>query len=139
MPGQTSVIHLAGWTVEEMLVRRWVAMVLNWPALETRTFDFSTFSFKQRPLTEVKQEYEKKVDALTEWIDRARHYGQAMEKGSTEKFDRDLNLEALVPVVRGETPVLVVVNRHRDIKNGVEFGDKQKLKMILAGGSEAGG
>jgi hypothetical protein len=70
-------------------------------------------------------------------MDRARHYSQAMEKGSPEKFDRDLNLEALVSVVGGETPVLVVANRHRDIENAAEFCDKQKLKMILTGGSEA--
>src|SRR2546430_17027620 len=60
-----------------------------------------------------------------------------MEKGAVSKYDRDLKLEALAPVVRGELPVLVFANRARDIRNAVEFCDKQKLKMILAGGAEA--
>jgi len=135
--GQASAIHLAGWTVEEMLIRRSVGMVLNWPSLETRTFDFSTFSPRERPFTEAQQEYEKKIDALTEWMERARHYAQALAKGSPEKYDRDLKLEALVPVVRAEMPLLVLAESKRDIKNAVEFCDKQKLKMILAGGAHA--
>jgi imidazolonepropionase-like amidohydrolase len=137
MPGQASAINLAGWTMEQMLIRRSVAMVLNWPTIDTRTFDFSTFSMRQRPFTEVKQEYDKKINELTEWFERARHYGQAMDKGSNVNFDRDLKLEALVPVVRGELPLLVFANRHRDIKNAVEFCEQQKLKMILAGGADA--
>ncbi len=52
-------------------------------------------------------------------------------------IERDLKLEALVPVIRGELPVLVFADRARDIRNAVEFCDKQKLKMILAGGAEA--
>jgi len=135
--GQASLIHLAGWVIDDMLVRRSVAMVVNWPVMVTRTFDFATFSVRQRPFTEAKQEYEKKVNELTDWLERARHYAQAVEKGSLAKFERDLKLEALVPVVEGRLPVLLVANDTRAIKSAVEFCDKQKLKMILAGGAEA--
>jgi imidazolonepropionase-like amidohydrolase len=135
--GQASAIHLAGWTVEEMLIRRSVAMVVNWPTLETRSFDISTFSMRERPFTEVKQEYDKRVFELTDLLDRARHYAQAMEKGSSQNYDRDLRLEALVPVVQGKLPVLVVANQKRAIRDAIEFCDKQKLRMILGEGSES--
>jgi len=135
--GQASAIHLAGWTMEDMQIRRSAAMSVNWPKIQTETFDFSTFSRKTKPYTEAKQEYDKAVEEITDWIQRARHYSQAMEKGSSAKFDRDLKLEALVPVVRGELPLLLFADRARDIRSAVEFCDKQKLKMILAGGSEA--
>ena len=120
-----------------MLIKKSAAMVLNWPQIQTQTFDFATFSRKEKPYTEAKQEYDKQVNELNDWLDRARHYAQAMEKGSVSKYDRDLKLEALAPVVRGELPVLVFANRARDIRNAVAFCDKQKLKMILAGGEEA--
>jgi len=42
-----------------------------------------------------------------------------------------------VPVTRGELPVLVFADRARDIRNAVEFCEKQKLKMILASAAEA--
>jgi imidazolonepropionase-like amidohydrolase len=135
--GQASAINLAGWTIDDMLIRRSVAMVVNWPTLQTRSFDITTFSVRERPFSEVKQEYDKRIDELADWLERARHYGQAMEKGSTANYDRDLKLEALVPVVRGELPVLVVAEQKRAIRDAVQFAQKQKIKMILAGGSEA--
>ena len=135
--GQASAMHMAGWTIDEMLIKKSVAMVVNWPEIQTRTFDFSTFSRKQRPYAEAKEEYEKQVNELTDWLDRARHYGVALGHGGRSDYERDLKLEALVPVTRGELPVLVFADRARDIRNAVEFCDKQKLKMILAGGIEA--
>src|SRR5260221_14450023 len=66
-----------------------------------------------------------------------RHCAQGLGHGSPGDFQRDLKLEALVPVIRGELGVLVFADKARDIRNAVEFCEKQKLKMILAGGSEA--
>src|SRR6266436_5532530 len=56
--GQASAIHLSGWTISDMLLKKSVAMVLNWPEIETQTFDFSTFSRKQKSFADAKQEYE---------------------------------------------------------------------------------
>jgi imidazolonepropionase-like amidohydrolase len=135
--GQASAIRLAGWTISDMLIKKNVAMVVNWPQIETQSFDFATFSMKKKPYSEAKQEYDKRVSELTDWFDRARHYAVAMGHGGPADFQRDLKLEALVPVTRAELPVLVFADRAREIRNAVEFCDKQKLKMILAGGSEA--
>ncbi len=138
--GQGSLIHLAGWVIDEMLEKKSAAMVINWPRLAPQGGfggGGGGFGARRQPFSELKLEYEKKVAELTDWLDRARHYAQAMEKGSKENFTRDEKLEALVPVVKGEVPVLVMTNDDRDIKNAVEFCEKQKLKMILGGGREA--
>jgi len=135
--GQASAINLSGWTINEMLIKRSVAMVISWPTIETRSFDFATFSRKDKPFTEAKQDYEKQVNELTDYLDRARHYAQAMGHGGPADYQRDLKLEAMAPVIRGQLPVLVFADRARDIRNAIEYCDKQKLKMILAGGAEA--
>src|SRR5215831_17207606 len=137
LAGQASAIHLAGWTMDDMQIKRSAAMVINWPVIVTRSFDFATFTRKDKPYTEAKQEYERQVNQLTDVLDNARHYAQAMGHGGPSDFERDVKLEALVPVVRGQLPVLVFADRARDIRNAVEFCDKQKLRMILAGGEEA--
>lgn len=137
IPGQGSLIHLSGWTIEEMAIEKSVAMMLNWPGIQTRRFDFATLSFKERPFTEAKKEYEEKVAKLEDWLEAAQHYAQAVENGSTANFERDLKLAALARVVTGELPVMMLANDDRDIKNAVEFAEKHKLKMILAGGAEA--
>jgi imidazolonepropionase-like amidohydrolase len=135
--GQASAIHLSGWTINDMLIKKSAAMVINWPSIETRSFDFTTFSVKEKPYTDAKQEYEKKIVELTDWIERARHYAQAMGHAGPADYNADVRLESLAPVVRGQLPVLVFADQARDIRNAVEFCDKQKLKMILAGGLEA--
>jgi imidazolonepropionase-like amidohydrolase len=135
--GQASAIHLAGWTISDMLIKKSVAMVLNWPAIPAETFDLSTFSRKPKPFKDAKEEYDKQVNELTEWLERARHYALAMGHGGPADYQRDLKLEALVPVTRGELPVLVFADHAREIRAAVEFCDRQKLKMILAGGTEA--
>src|SRR5580704_12400642 len=135
--GQASAFNLAGWTMDEMQINRSVAMVINWPTIQTSTFDFASFSVKEKPYADVKKEYDKSVNALSDWLDRARHYAQAKEKGSPALYERDLKLEALVPVVEGKLPVLVIADRERDIRNAVDFCTKQNLKMILGSGAEA--
>jgi imidazolonepropionase-like amidohydrolase len=135
--GQASAFNLAGWTMDEMQINRSVAMVVNWPSIQTRTFDFATFSIKEKSYADVKKEYDKSVNTLGDWMDRARHYAQAKEKGSPALFERDLRLEALVPVVQGKLPVLVIADEARDIRNAVDFCTKQKLRMILGSGAEA--
>ena len=137
IPGQASLLHLSGWTIEEMLIRSSVGMVLHWPTLDTTTFDFSTFSIKERPFTEVKKEFDEKVAELEDWVTAAQHYAQARAQGSPERVERDLKLEALGPVVQGNLPLIVMANDDRDIKNALEFAEKHKLKIILAGGAEA--
>ncbi len=135
--GQASAIHLSGWTAEEMLINKRAAMVVDWPAIETRSFDFSTFAMKEKSFTDAKKEYDKQVNDLADYIEQARHYAQALQNSGGASFQRDVKLEAMAPVVRGEMPLLVFADQARQIRDAVEFCDKQKLKIILAGAAEA--
>jgi imidazolonepropionase-like amidohydrolase len=134
--GQASAIHLAGWTAEEMLINKRAAMVVDWPGIETRSFDFSTLSNKEKAFADAKKEYDTKVNELADYIEQARHYAQALQNPGVG-FQRDVKLEAMAPVIRGEMPLLVFADKARQIRDAVEFCDKQKLKIILAGGTEA--
>lgn len=135
--GQASAFNLAGWTMDEMQLKRSAAMVINWPSIQTRSFDFATFDYKEKPYADAKKEYDKSVNELSDWLNRARHYAQAKETGSPALFERDLKLESLVPVVEGKLPALVIADDERDIRNAVDFCTKQNVKMILGGGAQA--
>jgi imidazolonepropionase-like amidohydrolase len=135
--GQASAIYLAGWTIEDMLINKRAAMVVDWPDVETRSFDFSTFTQKEKPYTDAKKEYDKQVTQLADYFEQARHYAQALQNSPGANFQRDVKLEALTPVIRGEVPLLVFADNDRQIRDAVNFCDKQKFKMILAGGAEA--
>src|ERR1700739_2830688 len=64
--GPAPAIHLAGWTAEEMLINKHAAMVVDWPGIETRSFDFSTLSNKEKTFADAKKDYDKKVNKLAD-------------------------------------------------------------------------
>jgi imidazolonepropionase-like amidohydrolase len=134
--GQASAIHLAGWSVEDMQVRPSVGVLVNWPRLTTRVVDPGTFSPRERPFSEVKQEYDKRVTELGEWIERARRYVLAREKAPSST-ERDLKLEALVPVVKRQLPLLVNAGERRQIRDAVSFAVERQLAFVLLGGAQA--
>jgi imidazolonepropionase-like amidohydrolase len=132
--GQASAIHLGGWTIGEMLIKKSAAMVVGWPQIQVRPPESSK---GPKSFTDAKLEYDKQVQELSDWIDRARHYAVALNRGGPPDYRPDLKLEALVPVTRGELPLLIFASREREIRAAVNFCYEQKLKMILAGGEEA--
>lgn len=136
LAGQAAVIHLDGWTVEEMAIDGAVAMVIQWPEIQTQSFDFSTFTVRETPFAEAKKKAEEAQDLLRDWMDAARHYQQAMDAGS-ERLERNLELEALAGVLGDGQKVILLADAKRDIEGAVAFAEEQGLDMILAGGREA--
>ncbi len=133
--GRASAINLDGWTIEEMIVDPSVGMVLNWPSMQTRRFNFQTFSVENRSFKEVQKEYRDGVSKLGGWLEDAREYRHAVADGNTRS--RDLKLEAMIPVLSGELPLLILADDARDIRNAVEFVEDQGVRMILVSGRDA--
>ncbi len=133
--GQGSLIHLDGWTVEEMSVDSGLAMIVHWPRIETRSFDFTTFSVTEKPYTEAKKEADEKIAELREWFGAARHYRQAADSGSS-RVTRDLALEALARALES-MPVVIVASSKADIEAALDFAEDTGIEMILAGGVDA--
>lgn len=136
--GQAALLHLAGWTVEEMAVEKSAGMVLNFPSLGGgggRGFGGFGGPARARPFSEVRRDYEKNLKELSERLEKARHYGKAIE--ASPATERDRELEALLPVVQGKMLVLLRAESARDIRNAIEFGKKEKLNFVIVGGREA--
>ncbi len=134
--GQATLINLEGWTIEEMAVRKSVGMAINFPTIRTSSFDSATFERRQTPYSEAKKTYDRQVAQLREWLEKARHYAQARAAEAPD-VKRDLKLEALVPLVRGEQAALLAVRSARDIRNAIEFAEKEKIRIILSGADDA--
>jgi imidazolonepropionase-like amidohydrolase len=119
--GQGVVIHLGG--TEDFLLRTPAAMfaVLN-----------RNFGGGSRAATLLR---------LREILHDAREYAKdrkAYQQGDLRELAVSrLDLEALQPVLRGELPLVVSVNRALDIQSVLRLAQEEKLKLILAGGGEA--
>jgi len=138
--GQSAVINLDGWTPREMVLKSPVAMHINWPGAGGRNFE-GGFGGPQRSVTELRREQDRQLESLKKILRDAAAYGDAADARAKDprlpKRDVDLKLAALVPVARGQMPVIINVNLERDIKNAIAFATEMKLKAIISGGAEA--
>ena len=129
--GQISLAHLAGWTWEEMEVRRSAGMHLRYPAISPVSFDPMTFSVTRGNYPNSKRQHDQEIQELTSFFDDARSYWTAKKAALPVKTD--LKFEALIPVLEGKTPLVAFASHEREIREVIEFADKQQVKLVLAG------
>jgi imidazolonepropionase-like amidohydrolase len=139
--GQSAIVNLDGWTPREMVLKSPVAMHINWPGGGGGRGFGGEFGGQQRSATEARREQEKQIENLKKILRDAAAYGDARDARAKDpslpKQSVDLKLEALIPVVRGQMPVVINANLERDIKSAIAFIVEMKLKGIISGGVEA--
>jgi imidazolonepropionase-like amidohydrolase len=131
--GQSAIVQMAGWTPPEMVVKAPAAMHLRFPRLRTRPIDETPQ--EEEAEKELRTTYTKQLDALRDVFRDAQAYAKAAG-AKARRFDRDVMLEALVPVVEGRVPVVIEANAARDIRAAFAFVDEFRVKAILAGGQD---
>jgi len=136
--GQAALINLDGWTWQEMTVKAPAAMAMEYPrAPRGRGAGF----IQVEGAANVAQLRERQLAALRQKLEDAQAYAKAKEARAVDKSlpprPMDHVLEALIPVVKGELPVLMVANTEREIKGAIEIADKYKLKLIISGAEDA--
>lgn len=76
---------------------------------------------------------------LRETLTAAQNYGAKIKQGENDPDklpDRDLKMEAMLPVIAGEIPLLIHAHRADDIITGLRIADEFKLKTIIQHGTE---
>jgi imidazolonepropionase-like amidohydrolase len=140
VPGQSALIQLAGWTPPEMVVKAPVAMNIRFPRI--RSAPLVEVPADEEAEKDRRKSYTRDLDRLRDLFRDARAYAKAAAARTADpkvrRFDRDLLLEALVPVVEGRVPVVMHANLARDIKAALEFADEFELKVILSGAQDVG-
>jgi imidazolonepropionase-like amidohydrolase len=124
--GQSALINLAGETPQEMIVRSPVAMHVGFTPLRG-SYPGSLMGV---------------FSTLRQMMLDAQRYrdSMAMYERSPRGMRRpevDRSLAALVPVVDGRMPVVMLANSEREIARALDLGVEFKLRLIIAGGREA--
>jgi len=132
--GQATLMHLDGWTTEDMAVKPSAAMRIEFPALRSGRGRYGTFA--RTPFAELKKQYEAQLRELDEFFESARRYQQA-KAAKPADFKIDLKFEAMLPLLEGKLPALISAAREKDIRAAIAFAGKQKIKMILQSGSQS--
>ena len=124
--GQSALIDLAGDSVSKMTLKSPVAMHISFVTIPGRYPGslLGTFS------------------ALRQMFDDARRHDELVKmydanpKG-LRRPEADRSIEALVPVVTGQMPVIFNANRENEIVRALDLAKEYNLRAIIAGGQEA--
>jgi imidazolonepropionase-like amidohydrolase len=142
LAGQMSIIHLDGSMNDKMAVKPLAAIHLRFPALVTRPIpphehddDHDAGDAEEIPYEVAKAAYDSRMAALVEFFERAQQYRRAKAAGGA--VAADLRLEAMLPVLEGKAPMFVTAVREREIREAIEFADREKVKIILADAYES--
>jgi len=131
--GQAALIDLLGWTPQEMAVRAPAAMVMTYP----RT---GGGRFARRSQQSEGDQTNRQVILLKGFLGDAKAYADIKARlaaGAPGSEKTSLGMDAMVPVMRGEVPVIFDVETAEQIRGVLALADSFGLKVILRGAHEA--
>ncbi|HEY4320358.1 MAG TPA: amidohydrolase family protein [Gemmatimonadales bacterium] len=137
--GQAAAMNLAGDTPPQMEISRHAAMVINVPGggRGGRGGGGGGFGGGAAATTNSSAP----LDSLRTILRDALAYGNSLDAYAKDKTlprpDHDVVLASLVPVARGEMPVMLPAETQADIRGAVAFAEEMKLKPIIVGGRDA--
>ncbi|MGB0717045.1 MAG: amidohydrolase family protein, partial [Phycisphaerae bacterium] len=131
--GQSTLAHLNGWTMPEMLIQERLALHMSVPTLPIR---LPTDAKRKKRIVE---RQEKAMKRLNDFLDEARHYAKvmALENVDAADLERIRALEAMAPFLAGKKPVIFNANGVKEILDTITFARKHGFKPIISGGREA--
>ena len=137
--GQGALMHLDGWTWEEMAVKRSALLEMVFPQVQSNTpRQFAALlGTPTRSFQEQEKQYKEKLQQVSDFFQEARKYRQAKQAGGAD-FRPDIRYEAMLPIIDGKEPIFIRAERERMIKDAVAFADNEKVKIIIADPRELG-
>ena len=128
--GLSTLVHLDGWTWEQMTVKPTVGLHVFWPELRIEKDP----RYPQTP-EEQQKDIDRRLRELRDTFDAARAYARASEARTERRTD--VRFAAMLPVLRGEIPVFVHANDIRQIESAVQWTAAEHLKLVIVGGQDA--
>ena len=136
-PGTAALINLHGYTPRQMFVDGSHTVVLDFPTSGRRG------GFDSRSDDEIEKADKEAVKKLDDMWDRAEAYAR-LDSAFSANPDRARTTEyvpevaALLPAVRGERPLLIVVSREVDIRKAIEWVERRGIEWPIFSGVAEG-
>lgn len=138
LPGTAALVNLFGYTPEQMQVGGAEAVILDYPSTGRRGW------WDDRDEDAIEKQAKKALDKLDEVWDQATLYARIdsayaadPEEGRRPEFVPAM--QALVPVVRGEMPLILKASAAPDIRSALEWVEKRGLtENVIFSGVEEG-
>jgi imidazolonepropionase-like amidohydrolase len=140
--GQSALIALDGWTMEQMVIKQPVALHLFWPGMALNTTPKEQFRDKSKwkSLDVQAKERVRKLKEIDDFFAEAESYGkarQAWQKENKENFQTVPAWEAMLPFVQCKIPLVIHADDVQQIRAAVNWAALRGHRIILAGGRDA--
>jgi imidazolonepropionase-like amidohydrolase len=134
--GTSALVHLDGWTWEDMTVRAPVGLHVMWPTMTP-----SRSRYERRSGEEQRRDRDQAIREIRDAFADARAYWKATRaegRPGVPRHDRDPRWEAMSPVFEGTLPVFLHASALNQIRAALRFADQESLKrVVLVGGYDA--
>ncbi|MEX2336751.1 MAG: amidohydrolase family protein [Fulvivirga sp.] len=131
--GTAALIHLHGYTPDQMYAG-FEGLVMNYPATGKKS------KWDKRSEEEIKEEAEEALKMLDDVWEKAVAYYKIDSTISAESAAGQLEyypeMKALLPVISGKQPLLIVVNAAHDIKSAIKWVENKNIKVVFTGVAE---
>ncbi len=132
-PGMSALVKMDGWTIDEMLVREVATSFINFP-ITPRPPRGARIGPQRETTMDVTSRL---VEKIKEYLREARHYLElkklAAEDEKAGMPDLNPKYETLAPVLEGTLPVIISVEKAKDIELAIDFVQEEKIKAIFRG------
>ncbi|MFH1304605.1 MAG: amidohydrolase family protein [Planctomycetota bacterium] len=114
--GQASLVQTAGWTAPEMVMDLEAGLQILWSTKKERQQELEDFLQKARLYQKLKKQ---------------------TEENASNRPVTDPRYEALLPYLNQKKPVFIEANSQKEIAGALLFAEKEKLRVIITGGTDA--
>jgi imidazolonepropionase-like amidohydrolase len=133
--GKAVVLNLYGNIAEEMVIKRDMAQIFNMGAKGEAGFGARRPGNYPSTLPGIVALVRDKLNQAKSYEERLKNKEKYKERNEwgreSDRFRRDLAMEALLPVLKGETPVVFITSNEVTIRNALQIIKEYQLKGIL--------
>lgn len=122
VPGMAALIHMDGWTNDDLVVSSSAALVVTWP---TMRIDRRTTA--KPPAAEQIDRRDAQINELSELLAEARAY---------RGYPADLRLEAVQPVLTGDLPIMALAQDEAQVQAALDWAEDEGVRLIVAGSGD---
>ena len=131
LPGQDILIQLDGDSSNQMILVKDIAMPMNFTGDQRRNESFEHAKYPQTRMGMAAQLRQAFLDAQDYMQKQADYEKKAKTDKTATPPKRDLKMEALLPYLKGERPVILAANSPADVDTAVSLANEFHLKFVL--------
>lgn len=131
LPGMAALVNLHGYTPDQMFAG-FEGVLLNFPNTGRRGFG------DRRTEDELKKAAEKAMTSLNDVWTKATEYSKLDSATGGKGVSYYPEMQAMVPVIRGERTLLIEVNLQKDIQAALKWVKEKKVKKVVFTGVSEG-